>query len=111
MYVFRYFHRAIVALVVLAVLSPVLSVGQGRFKAGADKLQIRKKKSILGDLEAQFHDVKVVELGGTFAVLEFKSKDALVPFVAAGEKPDAGQTVFHIHLHVLGGRQMIWPPG
>ena len=22
-----------------------------------------------------------------------------------------GQTVYHIHLHVLGGRQMIWPPG
>jgi histidine triad (HIT) family protein len=24
---------------------------------------------------------------------------------------DAGQTVFHIHLHVLGGRPMSWPPG
>lgn len=23
----------------------------------------------------------------------------------------AGQTVFHIHLHVLGGRRMHWPPG
>jgi len=23
----------------------------------------------------------------------------------------AGQTVFHIHLHVLGGRRMNWPPG
>jgi histidine triad (HIT) family protein len=23
----------------------------------------------------------------------------------------AGQTVFHIHLHVLGGRDMTWPPG
>ncbi len=24
---------------------------------------------------------------------------------------DAGQSVFHIHLHVLGGRAMAWPPG
>ena len=24
---------------------------------------------------------------------------------------NAGQTVFHIHLHVLGGRTMNWPPG
>ena len=24
---------------------------------------------------------------------------------------DAGQTVFHIHLHVLGGRTFKWPPG
>jgi histidine triad (HIT) family protein len=24
---------------------------------------------------------------------------------------EAGQTVFHIHLHVLGGRPMGWPPG
>jgi histidine triad (HIT) family protein len=24
---------------------------------------------------------------------------------------DAGQTVFHMHLHLLGGRRMGWPPG
>lgn len=24
---------------------------------------------------------------------------------------DAGQTVFHIHLHLLGGRALTWPPG
>ncbi len=25
--------------------------------------------------------------------------------------PEAGQTVFHAHAHVLGGRPMTWPPG
>jgi histidine triad (HIT) family protein len=25
--------------------------------------------------------------------------------------PDAGYSVFHIHLHLLGGRQLGWPPG
>ena len=24
---------------------------------------------------------------------------------------EAGQTVFHIHMHVLGGRSLNWPPG
>jgi histidine triad (HIT) family protein len=25
--------------------------------------------------------------------------------------PEAGQSVYHIHLHMLGGRPMGWPPG
>ncbi len=25
--------------------------------------------------------------------------------------PGAGQTVFHIHIHLLGGRHFTWPPG
>ena len=25
--------------------------------------------------------------------------------------PDAGQSVFHVHVHLLGGRNLAWPPG
>ncbi len=25
--------------------------------------------------------------------------------------PGGGQDIYHIHLHLLGGRQMTWPPG
>jgi histidine triad (HIT) family protein len=24
---------------------------------------------------------------------------------------DGGQTVYHLHIHILGGRSMTWPPG
>jgi len=31
--------------------------------------------------------------------------------VVANTGGDGGQTVDHLHLHVLGGRRMTWPPG
>ena len=31
--------------------------------------------------------------------------------VVVNTNPDGGQTVFHLHLHLLGGRPMKWPPG
>ena len=31
--------------------------------------------------------------------------------VVINNGPDGGQEVYHLHLHVLGGRQMTWPPG
>ena len=31
--------------------------------------------------------------------------------LAINNGPDGAQSVYHLHLHVLGGRQMGWPPG
>jgi len=31
--------------------------------------------------------------------------------VVVNTGPDGGQTVSHLHLHVMGGRHMGWPPG
>ena len=31
--------------------------------------------------------------------------------VVINNGPEGGQEVYHLHLHVLGGRQMTWPPG
>lgn len=31
--------------------------------------------------------------------------------LVVNDGPGAGQTVFHLHVHVIGGRPMSWPPG
>lgn len=31
--------------------------------------------------------------------------------LVANCNPESGQTVYHIHIHLLGGRHMLWPPG
>ena len=31
--------------------------------------------------------------------------------VVVNNGPDGGQSVNHLHFHILGGRQMRWPPG
>ncbi len=31
--------------------------------------------------------------------------------VVVNDGSDGGQEVFHLHLHVMGGRKMDWPPG
>ena len=31
--------------------------------------------------------------------------------VVVNDGPDGGQEIDHLHVHVIGGRQMQWPPG
>lgn len=50
---------------------------------------------------------KLVTAAGEVAVMEGLESYRMVLNTGA----DAGQTVFHTHLHVLGGRSFQWPPG
>ncbi len=53
------------------------------------------------------------EVGDLFAVASRAGRSASTGGyrVVVNEGPDAGQTVFHLHLHVLAGRALDWPPG
>jgi histidine triad (HIT) family protein len=31
--------------------------------------------------------------------------------IVINDGPDACQSVYHLHVHVIGGRPMAWPPG
>ena len=50
---------------------------------------------------------KILRMGGEIARQEGLEHYRVV--VNNGE--ESGQTIFHIHMHVLGGRGMSWPPG
>ena len=64
----------------------------------------------LGDFaEAAEHD----EIGHVLALAARLGREASPNGyrVVINEGADGGQTVHHLHLHVLAGRQMHWPPG
>ncbi len=50
----------------------------------------------------------------TELAVEVAEKEAIAESgyrVVINTNADGGQTVFHLHAHVLGGRHMAWPPG
>ena len=50
---------------------------------------------------------KLMRVGNDIAHQEGMSQYRVV----VNNGPEAGQTVFHLHMHILGGRKMTWPPG
>lgn len=70
------------------------------------------KKHIAGLKEAQAEDAELIgqcQLAAATIAREQKIEDGYRTVFNVGR--GAGQTVFHLHLHLLGGRKLSWPPG
>ena len=76
-------------------------------------LLVIPKKHVASLAEAEASDAallgKLLLVARDLAVRE--GIDARGYRVVANRGAGAGQTIFHLHFHVLGGRGMSWPPG
>ena len=70
------------------------------------------KKHIVGLKEAQEADAELLgycQLVAAKIARQRGIEDGYRTVYNVG--PKAGQSVFHLHLHLLGGRNLSWPPG
>ncbi|MGE4560171.1 MAG: histidine triad nucleotide-binding protein [Desulfobulbus sp.] len=69
------------------------------------------KKHLSGPAVVSEEDERVV--GKMLRVgSEIARKEGIPDFrIVFNNGAQAGQTVFHLHMHILGGRNMAWPPG
>jgi histidine triad (HIT) family protein len=73
---------------------------------------ILPKKHIVGLKEAQAEDADIIGYSHLVAAKlarERNIEDGYRTVYNVG--PRSGQSVFHLHLHLIGGRDMKWPPG
>ena len=70
------------------------------------------KKHFAGLKEAQSHDAEVIgrcHLAAAEIARQRNIEQGYRTVLNVG--PGAGQSVFHLHVHLLGGRHLGWPPG
>lgn len=71
------------------------------------------KKHIPTILDIEEDDSKLI--GHLFSVANKLAKEKNIDAngfrLVMNCNPDSGQVIYHIHLHVFGGRKMSWPPG
>lgn len=71
----------------------------------------RKHMSGVMDMEVEDHET-IGHAMGIARQLAVKNGIADSGFrIVVNTGPDAGQTIQHFHLHLLGGRALGWPPG
>jgi histidine triad (HIT) family protein len=70
------------------------------------------KKHIAGLKEATKEDAKIIGYCQLVAAKIARERDIENGYrTVYNVGPGAGQSVFHLHLHLLGGRTLKWPPG
>ena len=70
------------------------------------------KKHLSGLKEATTADAEIIgrcHLAAAVIARQRKIEDGYRTVLNVG--PRAGQSVFHLHVHLLGGRDLRWPPG
>jgi len=70
------------------------------------------KKHFVGLKEARAEDEEVI--GRCYLVAAQIARDRKIENgyrTVVNVGPGAGQSVFHFHVHLLGGRRLSWPPG
>ncbi len=71
----------------------------------------REHIASLNDLQPGQTDLVGHILAKAPGIAELKGVKASGYRLVINTGPDSGQDVFHIHVHLLGGRKMRWPPG
>jgi histidine triad (HIT) family protein len=71
----------------------------------------RRHISTLNDLEESDDDIIGEVVRRAAAIARERGIDGSGYRTVFNTNADAGQTVFHIHLHLIGGRALGWPPG
>ena len=76
-------------------------------------LLVIPKKHITSLNDAEEEDCNLLGhlLGVVARVAKEKKIDGSGYRTVINTNAEAGQTVFHLHIHVLGGRRLGWPPG
>jgi len=70
------------------------------------------KKHIRGLKEADNDDAEVIGYSHLIAAQIARERDIEDGYrTVYNVGPRSGQSVFHLHLHLIGGRDMKWPPG